>query len=148
MVMTTKERLQKKLKDRGIDDKNILTELGMNNVVEIVIEEKKIFKEKYPKTVIELCILEESYEYAFRIYICIRVLKLIEKLQTNHYKELFIKNLPNEVIDVACSYYLQCCFDYYKMMTEQGISFDTVILENDIFNEDDIMKKMKKQQQF
>jgi len=148
MVMTTKERLQQKIKDRGMTDENILTKSGICNVKELIDEERRLFDQNYPKTVIELCILEESYESAFRIYICIRVLKLIEKLQNDYYKELFIKNIPKEFIDIACSYYIRACCAYYKMMTEEGISFDTIIKEADVFNEDEIMKKMKKQNQF
>jgi len=92
--------------------------------------------------------LEESYESKFRVYICIKVLSLIEKLQNNYYKELFIKNLPNEVIDIACDYYIRACFSYYKIMSETGYSFETIIKEADIFDEDEIMNKMKKQNQF
>jgi len=131
-----------------LTNENIPTPVGIKSIAEIVIEEQKIFKQKYPDTVIQLAILEESYESAFRIYICIRVLKLIEKLQNDYYKELFIKNIPTEAIDIACSYYIRACCAYYKMMTKEGISFDTIIKEADVFNEDEIMKKMKKQNQF
>jgi len=148
MVMTTKQRLQKKIKDRGVTDENIPTPVGIKNIVEIVIEEQKLFKQNYPKTVIQLAILEESFESKFRVYICIKVLSLIEKLQNDYYKDIFIKNIGDEIIDIACSYYIRACFSYYKIMSETGYSFETIIKEADIFNEDEIMKKMKKQNQF
>ena len=147
-MTTTKERLQKKIKDRGLTDENILTKSGIDNIKELIDVERIYFNQKYPKTAIQLAILEESYECAFRVYICIKVLSLIEKLQNNYYKELFIKNLPNEVIDIACDYYIRACFSYYKIMSETGYSFETIIKEADIFDEDEIMNKMKKQNQF
>jgi hypothetical protein len=118
MVMTTKERLQRKMTDRGMNDGNILTKMGIDNINEIIHEERRLFNQNYPKTVKRLETMTASYGVSFIVHISMKILVLIEKLQTNHYKDLFIENLPNEVIDVACDYYLRACYAYYKIMTE------------------------------